>query len=504
MKSLRTLISLTVFLLLLNTACERHPDIVPVYYDSYSFEEPAVTGHTFYIDPVNGSPSGDGSAEHPWRTLQEVLDSNLVECFKLSEAYHPELGLVMVNEGAPIKGGDRLVLRSGYHGFIKLSYMMLEDWLTIEAATGETPVFSQINFTGAFKNIYLKNLTVDKSSYQGTDAYWEAEDITRNTDAGVYLGSNDFWGNCSHIKLYGLSVKTTDHVSRWTTGDWVEKAAAGIGIRSAENIEVVNCTIRNIRHGISVDYNSDNSIIVNNSIIDFCGDGSRIISNNVLFAYNTIIGCLKVDDNHDDGIQSWSRGEDGSAGEGTVTGVTIRGNTIIAIRDPQNPMYGSLQGIGCFDGLFDSWIVENNLIISNTYHGISFYGMLNSSIVNNTVIDQVPGDDISPWIMITEHKDGTESSNCTIANNIVSSTISFSGDEVTASHNFAFGKQNYDSVYVMFTDPAHNDFTLLDNAYTREKVIDRGMVFDKLVSSKLDIELTSRDELPDLGAYEKR
>ncbi len=33
----------------------------------------------FYVDPVKGSPRGDGSAERPWRTIQEVLDAGPVE-----------------------------------------------------------------------------------------------------------------------------------------------------------------------------------------------------------------------------------------------------------------------------------------------------------------------------------------------------------------------------------------------------------------------------------------
>ncbi|MBN1117343.1 MAG: right-handed parallel beta-helix repeat-containing protein [Bacteroidales bacterium] len=472
------------------------------YYESYTFEKPVINGQTFYIDPVNGSPNGDGSIKHPWRTLQEVIDSHLVQCYKPSESYNAESDPELINQSAPIEGGDRIILLSGYHGFLNLNYFMFTDWLTIEGAEGADPVFSQIKFTGAFKNIYLKNLTIDKSSYERSKNFWEAEDINQNSKACLYLGSSDFWGNCSNIKVDNLKLRTTTEVSGWTTADWVEKASDGIALRSAKNIEVVNCKVENVRHGITVDYNSEHSKVVNNSVIDFCGDGSRVNSNHVLFAYNTIIGCLKVDDNHDDGIQSFSRGDDGTAGTGVVSGVTIRGNIIIGVKDFNNPMYGSLQGIGCFDGMFDNWIVENNLIVSNTYHGISFYGMLNSKILNNTVIDQVTGDDVSPWILIHEHKNGTESNNCTIANNIVSSSVSYSGENVEAGNNFVFGKSNYDSVLFMFVDPQNNDFHLLDNAYTRNNIIDKGMVFKSLVSSQADLEQELRADSPDLGAYE--
>ncbi len=142
------------------------------------------------------------------------------------------------------------------------------------------------------------------------------------------------------------------------------------------------------------------------------------------------------------------------------------------------------------------------MIISNTYHGISFYGMRNSKIINNTVIDQIPDDDICPWIMITEHKDGRLSVNCIVANNIVSSNVSVSGDDVLEYSNYVFGKQNYNAIYDAFIDPDHNDFHLLTNDFTLGNIIDKGTQFDDLVSSEMDIECTPRISLPDLGAYE--
>ena len=114
----------------------------------------------------------------------------------------------------------------------------------------------------------------------------------------------------------------------------------------------------------------------------------------------------------------------------------------------------------------------------------------------------VPSDDISPWILVREHKDGANSRHCYVANNIVSSAVSYEGSDVIASNNYVFGKENYDSIYVMFSDPERNDFTLLDNEFTREKVIDQGIPFDELVSSGIDISLTNRGKIPDLGAYE--
>lgn len=492
----------TFFLLLILFVGCRKDDNVNGKLSDYTFQEPVSNGNTFYIDPVNGSTEGDGSASNPWKTLQEVIENGLIEHYRPSENYVPDSPLEIVNEGAPVKGGDVIILQSGYHGYISVSTFVFNDWLTIKAADNSTPVFSQIKFVGAFKNVYLKDLTVIKESYQGGGNYWDDEAINRNVSSCVYFASSSFWGKGSDIRINGFTVKTAENTSSWTASDWVQKAAGGIGLRSVLNAEIVNCTIENIRHGINIDYHSDYTNVVNNTIKGFSGDGSRVISNDVLFAYNTITDCYKVDDNHDDAIQSFSRGEDNSSGTGVLKNVVIRGNTIIGSTNPEHPLASYPQAIGCFDGMFDSWIIENNLIITNHYHGISFYGMLNSYILNNTVIDQVPDDKTCPWIMITNHKNGTPSENCTVANNIISSSVSVKGENVEERNNYIIGKSNYDQVYKLFIDPDNYDMHLLYNEDTKVNIIDQGYPFISHLSSTMDKDLKERESVPDIGVYE--
>ena len=468
----------------------------------YTFTEPQVSGQSFYIDPVNGSMEGDGSVQNPWSTLQEVVEAGFIRCYSHTENYNPDSPLQLINEDAPVKGGDELILKSGYHGYLHVNNFIFQDWLTIKGEEGSEPVLSQIKMVGAFKKIYLKNFTVLKEAYQGEGNYWETETLNRNNGSCLYFSSSDFWGKGSDIKISGLTVKTTGNISEWIAEDWVEKAASGIGFRSVENAEVINCHVENISFGISLDYHSDHAQILNNTVKGYSGDGARIISNNVLFAYNTILDCYKVDDNHDDGIQSYSRGEDNSSGSGTLYNVIIRGNTIIGTTVPSHPLASSPQGIGCFDGLFDGWVVENNLVVSNTYHGISFYGMLNSTIANNTVIDLNPEDNVSPWIMITSHKNGTLSENCLIANNIASASVSVEGTNVEEANNYVIGKSNYDEVFILFKDPQNFDFHLLNNETTQENILDKGQFFGELRSSAIDLDQNSREGFPDLGAYE--
>jgi len=469
----------------------------------YSFEEPAVTGNTFYIDPVNGSDDGDGSDSRPWRTLQQVIGDGLIEHYKHSETGNPDSALTVANEGAPVKGGDRLLLRSGYHGFVAVNTFIFSEWLTIAAQQGHKPVLSQIKMAGAFEKIYLKDLTILKDSYDLSPDYWAADDITHNTSACLYLGTDTFWGRGRQVKVNGLTVGTTTDTSGWTAADWIQKAAGGISLRSVTHCEIVNCRIENIRHGLAIEYASDNTIAVNNTIKYYSGDGCRLISNSVFLAYNTITDCLDVGDgNHDDAIQSYSRGEDNSPGTGVLYNNVVRGNVIVGTTDFGHPLAGNPQGIGCFDGFFDGWTVENNIVAVDHYHGISFYGMRNSRILNNTVIDQNHDNDMSPWIQVVDHKDGTPSENCIVANNIVYRSLNADGINVTTGRNYVIGRNNSALLYDLFVDPDNDDFHLKVNSLTQTNLIDQGETYADQVSSQMDLENSPRVGAPDLGALE--
>jgi hypothetical protein len=112
----------------------------------------------------------------------------------------------------------------------------------------------------------------------------------------------------------------------------------------------------------------------------------RGFGDHTTFQYNTIKNSYAVNGNHDDGFQSWSSGA-GGVGTGEVVGIVLRGNTFINYEDPNQPHRGAMQGIGCFDGMYVDWVIENNVIIVDHWHGISFNGVRNTRIVNNTVLD---------------------------------------------------------------------------------------------------------------------
>ncbi len=488
-------------------------DLASQTIENYSFEEPKVVGDSFYIDPVLGLDEGDGSKENPWKTLKNVLESGKVQYYKHSENYNPDSDLILVNENAPVKEGDELVLMSGYHGNIALNNFMFKDeWLTIRGENGQKPVLSQFKLTGAFKNIYLKDLRVIKSSYDGSDNYWETEVLnSSNRGSMIHLESINFHGKGSYVKFNNVHTSTTENTNSWSAKEWLDKSASGFNLRAVEHVEIINSKIENVAMGISVDYGSDNFSVINSEVLLFSHDGMRLCANNIKCYDNKIIGCIYVDSElpeyrHHDGIQSYTRGENNNPGQGTLENVFIKNNLIAMIPKGSNKLHGNLQGIGCFDGFFKNWIVENNVVLTDNYHGIAMYGMLDGKILNNTVIDQLDGNDKSPWIVIKNHKTRGPSQNCIIANNLVSRSLSYDQESINVfeESNYIIGRDKFDLLKEIFENPEDFNMNLKVNDFTRKHIIDKGKTLENVYSSIWDINGKNREGAPDIGAYEAK
>jgi hypothetical protein len=432
------------------------------------------SGNFFYIDPVNGDPANDGSAEHPWRTLQEVLTAGLIETRAYTDLpYTGDNPLETKNPGAPVTAGDTLVLLSGYHGIVDLMNVHNESTITIQAAEGQTPTLSSINLTSA-SNWRFKGLTVSPSAAP-----------TYENKTLFSAVSHSWQGPSDHISIEDCRLYSVEDSSSWSADDWNDLAANAISM-NGDYMTARGNLCRNVNFGITISGN--NGTVVANTIENFAGDGMRGLGNDLLFESNLVENCYAVNANHDDGFQSWSINDDPPRER-----VTLRGNTIINFVGADYPLRGSLQGIGCFDGPYIDWVVENNLVITDHWHGISLYGAVDSRIVNNTVVDadddpESPG---PPWIMFHDHKDTTPSSGCLIRNNIAAS-ISTSGDTV-ADHNYLL--QEGDTI---FEDPANDDYHLRADA---TNVIDAGSS-DQAPTTDKDGTSRPRGSGIDPGCYE--
>ncbi|MEM9970990.1 MAG: right-handed parallel beta-helix repeat-containing protein [Pseudomonadota bacterium] len=295
-------------------------------------------------------------------------------------------------EAGGIAAGDVVMLAPGHHGAVHLRGYRFDPPIVVRPASG----------TVTISELTLRDLTG-----------WRLEGLRVRPDA---LGTGplvqvrqgrDVW-------ISGFDIASGEAPERWRRSDWLERARSGIET-SGRDIRLIGNTLRGVDHGIGAA--SDRTRVEGNRISWFAGDGIRALGNDNVYRGNTIQTCVAVDNNHDDGIQSWSRGPDGRPGTGTVRNVVVEGN-MIRNGDAGRGLTCALQGIGLFDGMFENWIIRRNVVIVDHWHGITVMGARDVTIRGNLVVDADPDTLMRPWISITAHKDGRLSQGGVIAENI--------------------------------------------------------------------------------------
>ena len=412
-----------------------------------------------------------------------MLDAGLVESRSWHALPYGEgVKLVPSNEGAPVRAGDTIYLRSGYYGDLRVVGYYNAANVYVVAQDGHVPRFRSLLVQGGshwvFRGLHIS--PEHAPTYEKHAPTYEKTVLFR-------IDSRSRQGPVSDIVVEDCTLQSVADSSRWTADDWNRLSCSGVQA-DGNHLTLRNNVLKNVDFGISV--NAEDSLIEGNLVENFAGDGMRGLGNRSVFQYNTVKNCYDVNDNHDDGFQSWSMGSDG-VGSGEVQGVVLRGNTFINNEAPDQPYRGQLQGIGCFDGTYVDWVIENNVVVVDTWHGITLLGARNSRIVNNTVVDSRAGGAGPPWIKVGPHKNGTASTGNVIRNNL-SASIRTQGDDMSVDHN-----QTVKDPRRLFVDAPAFDFRLRRGA----RAVDAG-------SAKLAPEV-DRDRFPrpwgrgyDVGAYE--
>jgi hypothetical protein len=355
--------------------------------------------HIFYVDPVRGSMSNDGSVSHPWKTLAEVVDSK--------NGLLDSQGRVQ-NPSAPIKAGDVIQLMSGNHGSVQINGSVNKEFITIQAAQGQTPVLHSLRINGGSKWMFV-GLKVQGAG-DGTDSLRSGE------------GLIDLRGPSDNIIFVGGSVSTADNTDSWTDTDWVNKPFK-VGLRTFATCATVSGNhFFNLRDTLAV--YGDHSLIADNKIDHFGNDAIDFIASNVTIRNNTITNGRHTPSEplHPDGIQGWTQ-------NGLINkNVIIDRNTIINVGENNN-----LQGITIFDGKWDGVQILNNVVVTNTWHGITISGVVNGQIINNTVVAFDPAKHPT-WISVNKAKDGTPAQDIVVRNNITTRLI-YQGDRIIVDHN---------------------------------------------------------------------
>ncbi len=313
-----------------------------------------------------------------------------------------------------------VVLHEGYYGDLALAGRF-DSETSVVAAEGESARARTLVIRDS-ENLKVSGLSISLSHAH-----------SYSTDTMVSVGGNSKDVAVSDCDIFSVP---DSEIGSWSASDWADLPGTAISVRSPD-IVIWGNRIRNVGYGISINYDAPRATVSHNHIQNFSRDGLRGIADEGVFEYNTVLDAYDVDDHHDDFFQSWSY-EDGVVGTTVVRGVVLRGNFFVNFTDPDRPFAGSAQGIGCFDGFFEDWIVENNVVIVNHWHGITFLGARNMRIMNNTVLDNSPGEGPGPpWINVSAHKDGSASSGILLRNNLTQD-ITLEADDSTEDHNLLF------------------------------------------------------------------
>jgi len=220
------------------------------------------TAVTYYLDAAVGS-SGNGTswtqAKKTWADMDSLLDA---------------LG----DDGA----GDTVDVNTGNYGAVSGGVLkkVRTDWLTIQAATGKTPVFTRIVISaGSSVNGYVKfdgiNITHPAPDpLPPDDGYWHYDDVGA-------LG-------------YLMSVTNTNYVQflNGTYTGYNKYLSKGVYLNNSDNVTIHHCEIRqNNSSGIVDIVDCDNLTVTGCYLHDTCGAGGLRIqgaSTGTLFENNHI------------------------------------------------------------------------------------------------------------------------------------------------------------------------------------------------------------------------
>lgn len=368
---------------------------------------------TFYCDPRTGSPRGDGSREHPWRTVEEVFKAKLVRLFDADGTCG--------NPAAPVKPGDTLLLRSGWHGVLQIAKGFNTAPITIAADAGASPQLGWIVIREG-RQWLLKGLTISPEL--------SPEPRARLPRDLVVLGEHGGDENAELI-IEDCFIYTVRDSSKWTAADWMNTALNGIRLgRHGQGHAARNNLVLNTRFGINLC--APDCVCEGNIVVNFSGDGIRATRDGLRVEHNVVrnnfVGPEDGDDNHDDGIQVFLF----NAGKGTVRNVTIRSNLIVARDRDDLPFPNPLQGIGCFDGPLQQFVVEHNVVEVDNWHGISLYDAQECQVSENVCYSRWRTRP-KPWIMLGQK---VRQSGKNIVRDNLAHSFNFKADaEVTANRN---------------------------------------------------------------------
>jgi len=417
-------------------------------------------GTEYFVDPISGDDTtGDGSSQDPWASIQSVIDSQ-VDC--TDQFGNPR------NPGAPIQGGDAIVLRgaAGHDLDLEITGCYNSAWVTLRSEIPHQTQLRSVHFRGS--------------------GFWRLDSLDFFHDSA---------GNMVRLEDHGTQGPARDIQivnSHFTSGDlpeiqdWLDHVSDGMRLYSDDGPVVARC---NEMTRVAMGFVASGSHIdlVGNRIEFFSRDGIATGGHFNRFIGNQILDSVALGDgHHDDFFQSHM-----GAGPDTSADVEITGNLFMN-RYPVEQTPGTFGPTQCLSGFEDGpksrLRITNNVCKADHWHGITWYDTNDSVVVNNTVVggsdypglpEGSEGWPTRTWISV----EGTRNS---VRNNIT-------------TRNLSGGDHNHEvlpaEVGLYFSDWLGLDLTLAPGS----PAIDDG---NPDGATSHDIVGVPRDSQPDVGAYE--
>jgi hypothetical protein len=433
---------------------------------------PATTfRHTWYFDPVNGqteaamtaagiklpsagsapSSAQQGSAAHPWNSLQAVFN---VTTPAIPGYTYPLLTTAPYRNGSktapgpnggPIEPGDEILLMSGNYGNIAITMYNapIENpyFTKVAAAPGQTPVFTSL-FLSATNKWMFDGIKVQSLAA----AAIENLPLVEVKNQGPTLQTSD-------IIFENMTISSQDDIYGWTQAQWIANARSGFGTLGGPINADTNCVsmtashIYNVRYGASL--GSTRSVFSGNEVDHFGDDAIDYAASNLTISKNYVHDAINIGDgNHPDAMQ----GQIGVLATGVTVNnfayVNIDSNTIIRQVDPNLPFPNTLQGIDAFDAEWQYLSVTNNIVITSACWGIAFSSVNVGLIANNTVLFDTlveSAGDCYPAIYVgSQTHEGAPSKLVSVRNNLAN-VISVDNRcvDVEADHNVSLGQLSW-------------------------------------------------------------
>ena len=430
-------------------------------------------GAVYHINPATGDNStGDGSSGSPWHDLDGVLPSKW---------------------GSPIAAGDSLKLYAGYHGTVSFNIDAASMTFICGAESDSTDVQVASIICEGSTNWEFRGLSVGVGS---------AATCFYASDSGGSASRNIYIYNCFIGKTTNYNTWAT--LAVWNDSTNADGTASGSGgnnynafiINYGNNIHIENCLIQAVAYGFMAVGGTQHHII-NNIIDGYTQDGYTCgATKGIVIQGNTFKNCVPASPAaHNDGIQFYMIP--------SADSVYVKNNKILQW-DTGGPDVGTAgpQGIVAFDQQVMNGIIENNLVVSSTPHGISFNFGTNLIIRHNTVIDADTTDvDNTPFIRLTTSKVefGSVASSGIVANNICYDVSFTVDDSILVAANEEVGSGSY-LPYVADYDGL--DYTAPETSPAINAADTTMSAVFGSYSNATDIVGAARGDARDIGAYE--